>query len=83
MSFIISPELFNNGGINETINKGTDKGKDIPYHLSLEVPADKLPKGNIMQQHRKKSWMLIAAVVGGLIYFIKSRKLKENIHENN
>lgn len=44
-------------------------GSDCIYLRAFNVPADKLPQGNIIQRHKKASLALMLGTLGGLIWW--------------
>ena len=42
---------------------------DCIYTMQLNIPADKLPQGNIIQRHKKIAGLIAASALGGLIWW--------------
>lgn len=43
-------------------------GEDLIFHLKVDVPADRLPKGNLIQQYPKSFLAFSAATLSSLLY---------------
>ncbi len=48
-----------------------DRFEDYSYSFKLNIPADQLPQGNILQRNPKKTALIVSAAIASLIWYLK------------